>query len=284
MRTSDKDYSVDKVAQAQPPRVWRRLFALFALYSRWYLGRHFHAVRLLGPLPRVDDDRALVVYLNHPSWWDPLIAILLASGEFPRRTHYGPIDAAALQRYGFFRRLGFFGVETGTVRGARRFLRLSEALLERGGETALWITPEGRFTDPRQRPVRLRPGLGRLALRLAERRRAVTLLPLAVEYVYWEERFPEVLVTWGEPLAVEKAAAELGAAASPARWDALLAERLQMAQERLASAAVAREASAFTTLLRGRAGVGAVYDLWRALRAWLRGESFARRHGGGGVR
>lgn len=260
------------------PRVWPRLFALFAVYSRWYLGRHFHAVRLLGPVPRVDRDRALVVYLNHPSWWDPLIAILLATGVFPRRTHYGPIDADALGRYGFFRRLGFFGVESGTVAGARRFLRVAEALLERGGETALWITPEGRFTDPRQRPVRLRPGLGRLARRQGAAGRPVTLLPLAVEYVYWQERFPEVLLRFGEAVEVERGMDGAGAASD---WDALLGERLETAQDRLAAAAVARDPSPFTTLLGGRTGVGGVYDLWRAVWARLRGERFAREHGGG---
>lgn len=266
---------------AELPRVWPRLFALFALYSRWYLGRHFYAVRLLGPAPRVGAERALVVYFNHPSWWDPLVAILLAGDLFPRRTHYGPIDAEALGRYGFFRRLGFFGVETGTAAGARRFLRTAEALLARGGETALWITPEGRFTDPRQRPVRLRPGLGRLVRRSAEQGGDAVLLPLAVEYVYWQERFPEVLLSFGEPVDVGRAAAELGAGGDGPRWDALLAGRLETAQDRLAAAAVAREPAAFTTLLRGRAGVGGLYDLWRALRARLRGERFVREHGGG---
>jgi len=269
---------------ADLPRPSRRLFAAFARYSRWFLGRHFHAVRLHGAMPRPADGGALVVYLNHPSWWDPLLAIVLAHGLLGERTHYGPIDAAALERYRFFRRLGFFGVEMGTVSGARRFLRVATQLLERPG-TALWITPEGRFTDPRQRPVQLRPGLGRLARRAAaaggeSRAAPVVFLPLAVEYPFWVERFPEALLRFGEPVEASQLAAELGPAASPADWDRALGLRLEAAQEMLAAAALARDSADFHRLVGGRAGVGGVYDLWRAARALVVGERFVRRHGG----
>ena len=272
------------------PRVSPRLFSLFGQYSRWYLGRHFHAVRRSGAVPDVLDETPLVVYFNHPSWWDPLLAILLARSVFPRRTHYGPIDAVALEQYGFFRRLGFFGVEAASVSGARRFLRVAGELLSRPG-TALWITPEGRFTDPRRRPVRLRPGLGRLAARLASEAlkagrgevRGGVLIPLAVEYPFWEERFPEALLRFGEPVDIAQEVARRRRRGekepSPREWDALLAARLEAAQDALAKAALERDPGAFETMVGGRAGVGGVYDLWRRLRARLRGERFEREHG-----
>ena len=279
-----------------------RLFAAFAAYGRWYLRRHFHAVRRSGPPPRIPAGAALVVYCNHPSWWDPMLAIHLAATLFPARTHHGPIDAAALRRYPFFRRLGFFGVQPG-VAGARRFLRVAGALVERPG-SALWITPEGRFTDPRQRPVRLRPGLGRLAARLARRSagegggeagrgsdgtaggsaspgpRRTVLLPLALEYPFWEERTPEALLRFGEPLELPWTVGEPGPPATAAAWDRLLARRLEAAQDALRQAAMARDPAAFEVMLAGRAGVGGVYDLWRAAKAAVRGERFNRQHGG----
>jgi len=270
------------------PQPSPRLFAAFATYSRWYLSRHFHAVRLAGTVPRPDDDAALVVYFNHPSWWDPLVAIHLARSFFPGRTAYGPIDAAALGRYGFFEKLGFFGVEAGTVAGARRFLAVAEALAAEPA-TALWITPEGRFTDPRQRPVRLRPGLGRLARRLGEAATAggrdAVLLPLAVEYVYWQERFPEVLLTFGEPLSAARLAADLGSAGATATatataWDGRLAAALETAQDDLAERAVARDPAAFEVLVGGRAGVSGVYDLWQAVKGFVTGNRYLREHGG----
>ena len=218
------------------------------------------------------EGEAVVVYFNHPSWWDPMMAILLATQLFPERTHYGPIEAEALERYGFFRKLGFFGVEPG-VAGARRFLRVADEVTSRAG-TAMWITPEGAFTDPRQRPVRLRPGLGRLARRAARAGRQVTLLPLALEYPFWEEKNPEALLRFGEPVRTTEAG-ELDAG----EWDRLLAERLEEAQEELAAAAVERDPVSFEAMVGGKAGVGGLYDLWGRAKALLRGERFEAEHG-----
>lgn len=242
---------------------------LFARYSRRYLARHFHAVRLAraGRAPEIDPGRPLVVYLNHPAWWDPLLGLLLARRCFSRRQPYAPIEARALGRYQFFARLGFFGVEPGTAAGARRFLAASQEILARPG-TALWVTPGGRFADPRERPVVLRPGLGHLARRVP----GAVFLPLAVEYPFWEERFPEALAAFGEPLPI-------AGSREAEEWTALLAARLEAAQDALAREALARDAGRFDTLLGGSAGVGGVYDLWRGLKARLRGERFVRSHG-----
>lgn len=232
--------------------------------------------------PRPAAGQPLVVYFNHPSWWDPLICLLLSARLYPERRHFGPIDAAALARYRFFERLGFFGVEPGTARGARRFLEVSESLLARPG-TALWVTPGGRFGDPRERPVELRAGLGFLAERLARRLRDVRggareagalFVPLALEYPFWDERFPEALAGFGEPLALAE-----GVGLSASGWTAALAGRLAAAQDELAAAALSRDPAGFETVLGGAAGVGGVYDVWRSFRARLRGERFRREHG-----
>jgi hypothetical protein len=47
----------------------------------------------------------------------------------------------------------------------------------------------------------------------------------------------------------------------------------------LAAAALRRDPAAFETLLGGKTGVGGVYDLWRRLKAFFRGERFRSAHG-----
>lgn len=251
------------------PEISAPLLALFTRYAASYLRRHFHAVRCSkgGPPPAVPVDEPLVVYANHPAWWDPLVYLHLATTRFAGRRHYGPIDVAALGRYGLFRRLGFFGVERGSRSGARVFLSTSSAILARPA-TALWITPQGRFADPRERPLRLEPGLAALARRLG---RGV-FLPLAVEYPFWEQREPECLVRFGTPVRLGR-----DGSGGP-DLDALLARRLEAAMDELAREACARDPDTFDTLLAGRAGVGGVYDLWRRLHAAVRGERFDPEH------
>lgn len=251
--------------------------ALFDRYARRYLRRHFHALRLsrAGRPPAEGlAGEPLVVYLNHPSWWDPLVALFLSRELFPGYRSYGPIEGRAVERYGFFRRLGFFGVERGTAAGARRFLDTAVALLQQPG-TALWITPEGRFRDPRERPVELESGLAHLVRRLDRG----AFLPLALEYPFWEERTPEALVRFGSPISVVELRGSGGSAATVCAITARLAAGLEATQDALAVEARERRQEDFEVLLRGRAGVGGIYDRWRALRARLRGERFEPEHG-----
>ena len=242
----------------------------FSAYTRVYLRRNFHSVRVVrGSWPRVQDAQPVIVCLNHPSWWDPLIALTLANASFRGRMHYAPIDSAALSRYRVFEKLGFFGIEPDSVRGAMQFLSTSRAILA-DPRTALWVTAEGAFTDVRTRPVRLRSGVGHLVHSLE----SAAVLPLGIEYVFWEERAPEALACWGDIINVSG-----GKSYRPDEWTRRIASGMQSALDRLATLSIQRQKDEFDVVLRGKAGVGGVYDVWRKLKARLRGDRFAVQHG-----
>src|SRR3954451_11403015 len=133
------------------PEISGTAFRLFSLYSRRYLRRHVHCLRVVrGTEPEVGDDTPVLVCLNHPSWWDPLIALTLADRMFRGRAHYAPIDSRALTKYRFFERLGFYGIELDHWSGAAAFLTIGKAILA-DSTSALWISGEGRFADVRDR-------------------------------------------------------------------------------------------------------------------------------------
>ncbi|CAN5518779.1 lysophospholipid acyltransferase family protein [soil metagenome] len=253
------------------PRISQPLVRLFTRYSRGYVRRHFHAVRILKshPLPGDFAQLPVVVFLNHASWWDPLICLLLASEFFPGRRSFAPIDASALERYRFLGKLGFFGVEMGSARGAAKLLQRAGATLE-SPRQMLWITPQGRFTDARVRPASFERGLAHLAGRTGP----AVFLPLAIEYTFWEERTPEVLLAFGMPLFTQQHQNSCGSD----DWAAALERTLEDAQDALAAAAQRREATEWQLLLRGAAGTTAVYDAWRRIRAGLRREKFQPEH------
>ena len=96
------------------------------------------------------------------------------------------------EEYGFFERIGVFGVEPDSPRGAAAFLRAATEMLSRP-DRLLLITAQGRFTDLRERPLGLRPGVARLAEVAPDAR----FLPLAVEYAFWTERGAEALAAFG---------------------------------------------------------------------------------------
>ncbi|WP_187830418.1 lysophospholipid acyltransferase family protein [Siccirubricoccus phaeus] len=246
---------------------WRHAFfcRAFARHAR----RHLRAVRLAAwGVPEAGWDGPLVVYANHPSWWDGVAFLLLADALFPGRRMMTPMDAEALAKYGFMRRIGVFGVAQHSVLGALAFLRVAEEVLALPGHM-LWLNAPGRFVDVRQRPVPIAPGLVRLA-ELAPRAR---FLPLALEYPFWSEQAPEMLAAFGPPLE----GAALAAMDRVAR-EAALARALEAVMDRLATDAMARDPSRFLPVLRGRAGMGGVYQVWRRLGALVRGRRFDPRH------
>ena len=249
-------------------RRWHWLIALFRWYGRLFVRKHFHAVRLAneGSRPALPDG-PLVIALNHPSWWDPMLGLVL-SERFAGRAHVVPIEDAALGRYGFFERLGFFGIEPGTRGGFERLVQVADQVLPRR-DAAFWITPQGRFTDVRQRPLTLRPGVGHLARRL----QGGAILPVALEYTFWTERLPEALVRFGEPIVVED-----GTIRSVDDWTQAVSEALTQTQDALAQDAISRRAAGFETLLVGGSGTAAIYDRWRRLLARLGGRPYARDH------
>jgi 1-acyl-sn-glycerol-3-phosphate acyltransferase len=254
------------------PRISIPLLRWFTWYSRRYMRRHFHSVRVsLEGLPPEASGLPLVIYSNHASWWDALVCLVLKERFYPERAAFAPIDAQMLKRYKLFSRLGFFGVEQHSLRGAAQFLQIAQAVLQ-SPQNLLAITPQGRFADARERPIRFESGLGHVATRV---RRAL-FVPFAAEYVFWEERLPEVLVRFGEPVEIQP---HHRPAFDAKYWTRLFEQKLTETQDALASEAMRREPANFLTLLSGGAGQGGIYDLWRYFKSKCLGENFKKEHG-----
>jgi len=243
-----------------------RFFHLvFARFAR----AHLRAVRVAEwGLPQPSPGAPLVVFANHPSWWDGMAFMLLAARLLPERRMFVPMEAAVLARYGFMRRIGVFGVEAGSGRGAFAFLRTAGAVLA-APEGMLWMNAPGRFADVRERPVPITPGL----VRLVELAPTARFVPLALDYPFWSERAPEMLAAFGPPIE----GAALAALDRDARA-ATLAHALEATMDRLAVDAIARDPARFRTVLHGREGMGGIWQAWRRTGAALRGERFDPRH------
>ncbi len=233
-----------------------------------YLRKHCHALRLASSSAALPTDGApVLVAMNHPSWWDPLIAFVL-SRQLVGYKHFGVIDAAMLKKYAMLKRAGIFGIDTQSIRGATEFLEKGQAILEQPRH-AFWVTAQGEFVDVRRRPLALRSGVGHLAARLSHG----WVVPLAMEIGFWNERTPEALAKFGEPIALVRR--ENGKAMT-AKIEAALTATL----DDLSRDAISRDAERFVPVLSGRVGVGGVYDWWRRFRATVTGRPFDASHGG----
>jgi len=250
-----------------PARTSVRFRRYFARYVLRLFRRRFHAVRILKGdgerLASLDGLLQPVIALqSHASWWDPLIALVLWNRYLGSRDLLMPMDAEQLARFGFFRRLGVFGIEPddpASLEAMRRYV------LDRFEDTdrrpTLGLTPQGRFTDPRE-PIRLRPGAAAIAAASPRPPRVVTV---AVEYSFWQDQRPEALVA----VSICEPPDPSNAPPSTADWHRAMTAAMTDATERLRVGAIARSPEAFEPIdrrLGGDARINPMMDAWLRFR------------------
>lgn len=255
---------------ADPAPVSRPARRFLTAWFGSYLNRHLDALRvpLWSAPPATGHPGPIVVYCNHPSWWDPIVIVLLAARLFPDREPRAPFDARMLAKYPIFKKLGAFGIDLDSRRGAARFLDEARTILD-SPRRMLWITAQGRFADARARPLGLRPGVAWLP----EPAPDALFVPLALEYAFWTERGAAAFAAFGAGIT----GTELASLPRPERL-ARLEGDLTALLDRLSEDVISREPERFRALLVGRKGVGGVYDLWRRLAAWRTGRGFDPAH------
>ena len=201
--------------------------------------------------------RPLVMLANHPGWWDGVMFMLLLRRFFIERPAFMPMDATALRKYAFMRRLGVFGIEQDSARGAVRFLATAKQVLA-DPRHMLWLNAPGRFADVRERPVPLAPGV----VRLPEIAPDALFIPLAFEYTHWTERRGEALVAFGPAMDGQALLAlDRGARAEMIRG------ALAATMDRLAEDAISRDPARFLTAIAGGRGQGGLYGAWQYVKA-----------------
>lgn len=260
--------------QAGPSPVARRstmIHRFMVSIFRRYFTRHMNALRIAAwGTPDIPRNSPIIVYSNHPSWWDAAVYILVADRFFPAYESYAPIDAAMLKQYGIFGHIGAFGVDLGTPRGSAEFLAASAEILASPARS-LWITAQGRFSDVRERPIGLKPGIARVV----ELAPDCIIIPLAIEYSFWLERGAEGFIAFGAPLRGE----DLRSLPRAQRLEHLEGA-LTATLDRLSADVQSRDPARFHPILEGQSGVGGIYDGWRRIASALRGRAFDPSHEG----
>ncbi|TVQ62017.1 MAG: hypothetical protein EA378_06000 [Phycisphaerales bacterium] len=271
----------------------------FHRYTRRLFSKKFHAVRFTpgsGDLLRALNDASepVIVAMNHCSWWDPMVGVLLASGATPDRRTFAPMELAQLEQFAFFRMLGVFGLDpehpraveamtayileqfgsptsrdregaVSPISGEDRSLTVA-ARSERRSPASLWLTPQGSFADVRT-PAKLRPGAAAVAAAACTRFQHVRVVTLAIEYGFWTDQKPEVFLH-AEPVPTPDRAD------STTAWHRALTCSLRSSQSALAERVAARDPAGFELrpdlvggrVDRERAQVNPIYDLWLRLR------------------
>lgn len=250
-----------------------RFRAFFARYARRMLAKDFHRVNLT-PASRVASAAfnahagPAILVMNHASWWDPLVALVVGSELFPSRKAIAPMHSEQLKRFAFMRRLGMFGIDPDNPASLSAMSAYVASFFQSHPAPArptLILTPQGTFTDPRE-PIRVRPG----AAAISAETPGVLVASLSIEYGFWQSRRPELFLRF-ETLAAPNGsraddAGEQGRA-STTSWHRVITSGMQANADALATLVKARDPAPFESLFRTRgSSINPAYDLWLRLR------------------
>jgi len=196
----------------------------------------------------------ILLVMNHASWWDPLIALMLGDSCFTGRSPSGPIDMDQWTKFGFMKRLGIFGLDPTHPGALDALIEHSRTLFQSDPTTVLGITAQGRFADVREQ-ISLRPGAASIAAANPEAR----VLVLAIEYAFWTDRRPEVFMR-ADPCPVPSWA-------TTTSWHRTLTRGLGSTLGSLSDAVIARDPDACEPLIGARGpAINPIYDAWIRLR------------------
>lgn len=242
----------DDLPEIPANKNWLGDSLIYRCLVRYPLWRSFSriAAQVEGELPRADD-APLIVYLNHPSWWDGYLCFvidrILLRSSFDS---YLMMEDKQLRSYRFFTWSGAFSVDRTRPESAARSLRYSAKLLGRERPSALYIFPQGMLSPSDQRPLRLYRGAAQIAILLD---REVTFLPVALRYEFGKEQLPEAFLRIGP---AHRARPPLQATALTRE----LQQRLSRNCDQLRDDFLSGRTASYPTVLRGRQGINRLFD------------------------
>jgi 1-acyl-sn-glycerol-3-phosphate acyltransferase len=258
---TDAVASRDTSDRANLPAIPARHHPLGDALVYWALVRpaiwsHFDRVwlRVEGPLPHPADG-PLIIYFNHPSWWDGYMACIV--NRVVLRDRFRPylmMEEPELRRYQFFSWSGCFSVNRQDARAAARSVAYISRLLAERRDRALLIFPQGEITPNDRRPLAIFSGIAHVASRAG----GAALLPVALRYEFRGEQRPEAFIRLG-PFHIAPAPVEARALTREAE------RRLAAATDALRDELNDGRLERYRVLLRGRAGVNRVFDAARGL-------------------
>lgn len=171
-----------------------RFESVFAVYNRNLIKRRFHSLQVSGLdfLRDKNNNIPFIVYANHSSWWDGLVAF--ESFRRAKLDAFFIMEEKQLKNLFLFQRLGAFSIVRENGREAVKSINYSADLLKKTNRTLL-IFPQGEIVSNDFRPIKFYNGLSRIIEKIGE----AYAVPLALRYEFLGEFKPQIFVKIGLP-------------------------------------------------------------------------------------
>lgn len=176
-----------------PARESAWFISLFDLYVRNLFWRRFKNVWLAQEYHPGSENKT-IYYLNHTSWWDGLIPLLLNQKVFHQKAR-AMMEDRQMKAFPFFKKIGAFSVPLDQPKGVLTALRYAVDSMQRPA-SSLFIFPEGKIVPFSVEKPTFKKGLSWIASKCPE----TDVVPIAIYISCARSDKPELFIKVGNPV------------------------------------------------------------------------------------
>ena len=171
------------------------------------LQNRFYAFRYTGVenYKNRDDKYPTILFAPHANWWDGIVLYNISHRICKKEIR---LMVEELNRFPLLRRGGAYSVNKKSAQSAMKALKYSVDLLS-DLKNILCIFPQGIIRPPHYRPIEFQTGLAYIAQNAAKKYGKVNLIPVAIDFCFFRDNRPEVVVDFGERIEVTNVEAEI---------------------------------------------------------------------------
>ena len=164
----------------------------FSFYNTNLLRRHFDSFYINGlkSLTNFNSSLPLIIYANHSSWWDGLVAFQIS--QQVGFNSYVMMEEKQLRNLFLFRKLGAFSINREKNRSAVKSLNYAAQILD-NSTNVLWIFPQGEILPNDVRPFQFFRGITKIIEKLGK---CLTLC-ITFRYEFLGEYKPQIFANIG---------------------------------------------------------------------------------------
>lgn len=187
----------EKFTPAKTSRFWLTVASLF-FYNM--LQNRFYAFRYKGAKGVLEKDVPTIIYAPHCNWWDGIVLYNITHRIFHKEIR---LMIEELNRFPLLRRGGAYSVCKKSPQSAMKSLKYSVDVMG-DMRNLLCIFPQGIIRPPHFRPIEFQTGLAYIAQKAVKKYGKINLVPISIDYCFFRDNRPEVVVTFGDKMTLDK--------------------------------------------------------------------------------
>lgn len=189
----------EKFKPAKTSKFWLWVASMFFFNM---LQNRFYAFRYRGEENyfEAEKDVPTILFAPHCNWWDGIVLYNTTHRIFHKEIR---LMVEELNRFPLLRRGGAYSVNKKSPQSAMKALQYSVDVV---GDlrNMLCIFPQGIIRPPHFRPIEFQTGLAYIAENAVKRYGKVNLIPMAVDYTFFRDNRPEVIVEFGKRIELRQ--------------------------------------------------------------------------------